>query len=111
MTGGDQFMVHRFLRGPEVTREALLAALDEVARVIHPEFKRLVIIPITRGMGTEPGGGWPVAILATDAVGEIECAGALVHGSIQRMASQTACLSVGLRQSHDIGHPHPHRIR
>jgi hypothetical protein len=51
-----------------------------------------------------------VAVLASDAIGEIERAGALIGRNIQRMASQAARRGVGTRQSHDLGDPRSNRI-
>ena len=75
-----------------------------------PSSMRLVVFPSARGVRPQPGRRRAVAILAADAVGEIERAGALIGRNIERMTSQATRRRVGAGQSHDLRDPRSHRI-
>src|ERR1700722_3438642 len=110
MAGCDQFMIDGFLGRAQMAGEASLAALHQIARVIKPQLERLLVLPSARGVWTKPRRRRTVAVLAADAVSEIERAGALLGRNVQRMTSQTTRRCIGAGQAHDLRDAHSPRV-
>src|SRR4051794_22763161 len=91
--------------------QAALASFDQIARIVHAEFYRLLKCPAARRVRSEPVRGGAVAIFATHAVVVIKGSGALSEGDIQGMARQTLMLRLGVRQAEDLPHPLTDRVR
>src|SRR5258706_8702748 len=88
MAGRDHFMIHEFFASAQVTGEALLRAMDEIARVVHARFDGLLMSPAASGVRAQPVGRRPVTALATHAVRRIERASTLIDRNIERMAGE-----------------------
>ena len=110
MSGRDQLMIHKLLRISQMAGEAFFTTLDKIPRVIHAQIERLLVLPVARGMGPEPSRGRSMAILAADAIGEIERAGAHIQGHVQSVAGKAPGRRVRLRQTHDFRHSRANRI-
>src|SRR4051794_13935705 len=99
MTGRDHAMIDELFLIAQMAGEATFAALDQVARVVHPELDRFLKGPPARGVGSEPVGCRTVAVFAAHAVVIIKSTGALGNRDIQRMTSQAFVLRFGMCQA------------
>jgi hypothetical protein len=89
MAGGDHFVIHKFFFGTKMAFEAFFRAVNDVARIDHPETRRgFFVMPVAAGVRAEPGLRRAVTIFAGDAVGKFERAAALFGRSVERVTKQ-----------------------
>ncbi len=97
MPGCNHFVIHRLRAVAEMARKALLIAANRIARVIEPERDRFGVIRILRRMRTKPVRCGAMTTLAAHTVIAVECAGLLIVGNLERMAT----LAFGRRRGID----------
>src|SRR5579864_6497395 len=104
MAGGNHLVVDGFFLGAQVARQAFFRAARQVSRVVHPGSDRLLVGPASRSVWPEPCRRGPMAILAGDAFGQLECPGPRLGRYIERVAGQTLRGLFGFSYAQDAPH-------
>jgi len=99
-------VVDEFLFRPEVALQAFFGAMNDVARVMHARGDGFFVRPVARGVRTEPGRGWAMAVFAGDAFGYLEWPAALLGRGVKRVAREALRSFFRFRaQLQNAGHP------
>lgn len=88
MARRNHFVVDKFLPGAQMTLEAFLGAMNNIAGIAHSQRERFFFRPIPRGVRAEPGGSGPVAIFAGDAFRQFERPAALLWSRVKGVARE-----------------------
>jgi len=115
MSGGNHFMVNKFIFRSEMAFKAFFGAVNHVSCVMHPQRQRFLVRPGSRRMRTQPAGSGAVAVFAGDAFGNFERAAALLQWRIQCVARQALrrffCFRAQFQDSrHALANVHGQRL-
>jgi len=89
MTGGDHFVVNKFVFRAEMAFKTFFGAINDVARFMHAEFDGFFVRPTGCGVRAEPTGSRAVTVFAGNAFSDFEFAALLFGFGVKRVALET----------------------